>query len=67
MIESKLRHRAQRQHPLPRYQCEHVTQGSVTVARILRDGAMLSVCSQCWTKQDLLKLTVDGKVVEVER
>ena len=67
MIEPKLQARARRQHPLPRLSCEHVVAGDVTVARIIRDGVMLSVCSQCWTRQDLLKVTADGKLIEVGR
>lgn len=64
MIEPKLQARTRRRHPLPRLSCEHVGQGYLTVAQIIRDGVLLSVCSQCWTRQDLLKVTMDGKVVE---
>lgn len=64
MIEPKLQARARRNHPLPRVSCEHVISGGPTVARIIRDGVMLSVCRQCWTSRDLLKVTADGKVVE---
>lgn len=66
MIEPKLQARARRNHPLPRLSCEHVIAGYSVAAQIIRDGVMLSVCSQCWTRQDLLKVTMDGKVVERE-
>lgn len=66
MIESKLQTRANRNRPLPRLNCEHVVAGCLTAAQIVRDGVMLSVCRECWTKQDLLRVTVDGKVVKVE-
>lgn len=65
MIEPKLQARARRrQQPLPRLSCEHVIAGTLTAARIIRDGVLLSVCNQCWTRQDLLRVTMDGKVVE---
>ena len=64
MIEPKLPARARRQRPLPRLSCEHVIAGALTVERIIRDGVMLSVCRECWTKQDLLGVTMEGKVVE---
>lgn len=62
MIEPKLQARVHRR-PLPRLSCEHVGQGYLTVAQIIRDGVMLSVCSQCWTRQDLLRVTADGKLI----
>lgn len=59
-MESKLQARANRQHPLPRVSCEHVVQGYSTVAQIIRDGVLLSVCSQCWTS-DEKRLSYDGQ------
>lgn len=65
MIEPKLQARARRQHPLPRAKCEHVAADIATHrTRIIREGLVIDVCNQCWTRQDLLKVTADGKVVE---
>lgn len=63
MIEPKLQARARRNHPLPRLSCEHVVEGYSVAAQIIRDGVMLSVCRGCWTRQDLLKVAVDGKLI----
>lgn len=63
MIEPKLQARARRQHPLPRLSCEHVIAGTLTAARIIRDGVLLSVCPQCWTTRHLLRVTMDGKLI----
>lgn len=67
MISSKLQTRARRQHPLPRLSCEHVVEGYSIAAQIIRDGVMLSVCRQCWTRADLLKVTMDGRLIEAKR
>lgn len=64
MIETKLQARAQHQRPLPRAKCEHVAAGVAEHrTRIIREGLVIDVCDQCWTRQDLLKVTVDGKLV----
>lgn len=67
IIKEKLRAHQQRNHPLPRYRCEHVEQGFMVTARIIRDGVMIEVCRNCYARQDLMKVTMDGKVIEVER
>lgn len=67
MIEPKLQARARRQRPLPRYRCEHVVQGFKVEAQVIRDEAMVEVCCNCYARQHLLKVTVDGKLLEVQR
>lgn len=65
MIEPKLQARARRQRPLPRAKCEHIAADIATHrTRIIRDGLVIDVCDQCWTKREFLQVTTDGKVVE---
>lgn len=65
MIEPKLQARAHRQQLLPRAKCEHVATGiAAHRTRIIREGLVIDVCDQCWTRQDFLRVTMDGKVVE---
>lgn len=65
MIEPKLQARTRRNHPLPRLSCEHVQQGFMVAARVIREDVMIEVCRNCYTRQHLLKTTVDGKVVSL--
>lgn len=66
MIEPKLQARAGRNHPLPRLSCEHVEQGFMVAARIIREEVMIEVCRNCYARQHLLELTDDGKVIDLQ-
>lgn len=65
MIESKLQARALRQRPLPRVRCEHIEQGFMVAARIVHEDVMIEVCRNCYARQHLLKVTMEGRVISL--